>query len=337
MAESFYIGGNTARMFRDHHLGTMSGLPPYRDDSRFVLGSLEKLVQKPGPLDVDTLLDREVFTSKGAVEDLGLDPAVQSDWAKFLEQVVYGSEEEPILRQQLFEKMRAEDWDRELRQIMFKRAMSLYRNTRKSVVTVDDLQKGEATAGQLSQVFTPDDLAKAKEKLPGGLGDGKKDSDFDPEQVKMGQKVEREHSDDPAKISEIVRDHLTEDPKYYTKLKTIEKAAKEGGMYHRRVAYKSKDGKDKHRYFYTEDAYNRSKVAHQSGEEMAKQALHKDLDGALDGAGEQGCSPDDLKKLAKKHGGKTLAKTLAERCGKEGNVKYKGGRFYGAKKEKKNA
>ena len=63
-----------------------------------------------------------------------------------------------------------------------------------------------------------------KEALKGGLGDGKKDSDFTPDQVAMGLKVEMEHTKDEAIAKEIVRDHLTEDPKYYSKLKTIEKS-----------------------------------------------------------------------------------------------------------------
>lgn len=61
-----------------------------------------------------------------------------------------------------------------------------------------------------------------EEELKGGLADFKKIEDFDQEQVKMGRKIEKEHTDDESKIDEIVMDHLTEDPKYYTKLKTIE-------------------------------------------------------------------------------------------------------------------
>ncbi|NIT79606.1 MAG: hypothetical protein GWN58_33150 [Anaerolineae bacterium] len=61
-----------------------------------------------------------------------------------------------------------------------------------------------------------------KDKLPGGLGDKKTDEDFSKEQLDMGQKVEMEHTTDPEVAREIARDHLTEDPEYYTKLKTIE-------------------------------------------------------------------------------------------------------------------
>lgn len=62
-----------------------------------------------------------------------------------------------------------------------------------------------------------------KQKLTGGLADKKKPSDFDSKALQAGVKVEMEHTDDPNKAKEIAMDHLTEDPKYYEKLKTIEK------------------------------------------------------------------------------------------------------------------
>jgi len=69
-----------------------------------------------------------------------------------------------------------------------------------------------------------------KDKLPGGLGDKKKPKDFDQKQLAMGIKVEMEHTNDKTIAQEIAIDHLSEDPKYYTKLKTIEKAdGAEGG------------------------------------------------------------------------------------------------------------
>ena len=45
---------------------------------------------------------------------------------------------------------------------------------------------------------------------------------FDPNQLKMGIKVEREHTNSDLIAALIAKDHLAEDPKYYTKLKTIE-------------------------------------------------------------------------------------------------------------------
>ena len=61
-----------------------------------------------------------------------------------------------------------------------------------------------------------------REELVGGLGDGKKDSEFDAKELEAGQKVEREHTKDKKAQKEIARDHLTEDPKYYTHLKEME-------------------------------------------------------------------------------------------------------------------
>ena len=61
-----------------------------------------------------------------------------------------------------------------------------------------------------------------KDKVPGGLADKGPPKGVNPEQVAKGVKVEMEHTDDPAIAREIAHDHLTEDPKYYDKLETIE-------------------------------------------------------------------------------------------------------------------
>jgi len=63
---------------------------------------------------------------------------------------------------------------------------------------------------------------KAKEYIQGGLADGIKDSKFDPKQMAMGEKVEKEHTSNPAIAREISHDHLKEDPRYYSKLKKME-------------------------------------------------------------------------------------------------------------------
>ena len=41
-------------------------------------------------------------------------------------------------------------------------------------------------------------------------------------QLKMGTKVEKEHTKDKKKAREIALDHILEDPKYYTKLHKME-------------------------------------------------------------------------------------------------------------------
>ena len=40
-------------------------------------------------------------------------------------------------------------------------------------------------------------------------------------QIKMGTSVEKEHTDDAKEAAKIAMDHLVEDPRYYSKLKTL--------------------------------------------------------------------------------------------------------------------
>lgn len=61
------------------------------------------------------------------------------------------------------------------------------------------------------------------DKIRGGKGDKAKPSDFDSEQLKMGIEVEMEHTKDRRLAREIAMDHLSEDPRYYSKLKKIHK------------------------------------------------------------------------------------------------------------------
>jgi hypothetical protein len=48
--------------------------------------------------------------------------------------------------------------------------------------------------------------------------DPRPDSDYDPEQLKAGMKVESEHCDNPDVQKFIAKDHLSEDKLYYEKL-----------------------------------------------------------------------------------------------------------------------
>jgi hypothetical protein len=68
----------------------------------------------------------------------------------------------------------------------------------------------------------------AKDKLIGGLGDYRPDSDFDPVQLAKGIKVEMEHTNDPQVAKEIARDHLTEHSNYYIELEKMEKRLRGG-------------------------------------------------------------------------------------------------------------
>lgn len=72
----------------------------------------------------------------------------------------------------------------------------------------------------------PKSNLKKADKLPGGLADKKKPSDFPAAALKQGIKVELEHTKDRALAREIAMDHLTEDLKYYDKLKLVEKGPK---------------------------------------------------------------------------------------------------------------
>lgn len=63
---------------------------------------------------------------------------------------------------------------------------------------------------------------KHVDRLPGGKADRDEPSDFPKEQIRMGVKVEREHTKNPAVAKEIAMDHLTEGRDYYTRLRKME-------------------------------------------------------------------------------------------------------------------
>jgi Protein of unknown function (DUF5661) len=64
-----------------------------------------------------------------------------------------------------------------------------------------------------------------RQLLRGGKADSKNPSDFNPQSLRKGMKVEREHSSDPRVQREVAMDHLEEDPRYYEKLEKMEKQA----------------------------------------------------------------------------------------------------------------
>jgi len=66
-------------------------------------------------------------------------------------------------------------------------------------------------------------LNERKDLVPGGKGDKLSEKDVDPGQLRMGISVELEHTKNKALAKEIALDHLAEDPKYYSKLKKMEK------------------------------------------------------------------------------------------------------------------
>jgi hypothetical protein len=62
-----------------------------------------------------------------------------------------------------------------------------------------------------------------QEKIKGGLADGLPDRMFDKRQIKMGMKIEREHTSDKSAQKEISKDHQVEFGNiYYPNLKKLE-------------------------------------------------------------------------------------------------------------------
>jgi Inorganic Pyrophosphatase/Protein of unknown function (DUF5661) len=76
--------------------------------------------------------------------------------------------------------------------------------------------------------LVPEEMAKA-DQIPGGKGDNRPDSDFNKRQLVMGTQHEMEHTNDLKLAREIAKDHLSEDPHYYTELQTIEKGRQLAG------------------------------------------------------------------------------------------------------------
>lgn len=63
-----------------------------------------------------------------------------------------------------------------------------------------------------------------KDLLPGGKADNLPDREISPVALAEGAKHEHEHTRDGQVAKEIAKDHLSEDPQYYEKIKEIEKA-----------------------------------------------------------------------------------------------------------------
>lgn len=70
---------------------------------------------------------------------------------------------------------------------------------------------------------------KVPDVLPGGQADHKPDSKFPTEALAEGKKHEHEHTDNSQIAEEIAKDHLSEDPTYYKKVKQLEKGS--GSVY----------------------------------------------------------------------------------------------------------
>jgi hypothetical protein len=75
--------------------------------------------------------------------------------------------------------------------------------------------------GVRRRIINPDVVRK--EFIKGGMSSGMPPSTFNPTQMRMGVKVEKEHTTNPKIAAEIARDHLAEFPRYYTHLKVMER------------------------------------------------------------------------------------------------------------------
>jgi hypothetical protein len=141
------------------------------------------------------------------------------------------------------------------------------------------------------------------EKLEGGKGDKKLDSDFDPDELAKGVKVESEHTNDKEVKKEIAKDHLTEDDEYYDKLEKIEKPSHAP----RHQAPKRLDG-----------AVARLEALLEYRDEIDEEALEDEVRGIA-----REFDASDLKEIARKFGVKrglatklvALEKILAKVCG----------------------
>jgi hypothetical protein len=85
----------------------------------------------------------------------------------------------------------------------------------------------------------PEHVAHKKEstfRLPGGIPGGEaekagtKPSDVSATELRAGQQIEKEHTANPRKATDISLDHLTEIPDYYRRLKEMEAEAEREGM-----------------------------------------------------------------------------------------------------------
>lgn len=93
----------------------------------------------------------------------------------------------------------------------------------KKFMQLDKPIKGKAY--EVSDIIF-EDVNKSEhiDKLHGGKADKKKPSQFNQKDLEEGVSHEMEHTNDRTIAQEIAMDHLTEDPSYYKKLKTIEKS-----------------------------------------------------------------------------------------------------------------
>lgn len=87
----------------------------------------------------------------------------------------------------------------------------------------DPLNKGSISAGDFAR-YPRDSLYRGLNNIMTRkdinlIAEAYEKNKVDAEQLKIGIEVEKEHTDDEKVAEKIARDHLAEDPHYYTKLK----------------------------------------------------------------------------------------------------------------------
>lgn len=111
-----------------------------------------------------------------------------------------------------------------------------YRDWKARQALVDTLHRQELSRGRLLATAVTAALGSgalgylvgrkaAPDHLSGGKADGRRPEEFDAKALAEGEKHEREHTQNPALAREIAMDHLAEDPRYYQKLRKVEKKA----------------------------------------------------------------------------------------------------------------
>jgi hypothetical protein len=68
------------------------------------------------------------------------------------------------------------------------------------------------------------DIKNFKDKIPGGMADGKPVTNYNLKELLEGIKWEREHTNDSLLALEMAMDHLERIPDYYTHLVSMERA-----------------------------------------------------------------------------------------------------------------
>jgi hypothetical protein len=139
--------GQTPPSFRQQRL-------PGQVPTRANLQALQ-LAQRPAPaFNAAMLLEHNepVMRVEAITKGLGLDPARESSWNKFLDDQLNGGVNELVMRKALYQRMMSERMEPAMRKAIFQRSMTYYRDKMvKSVVQVvtpdEILEKAEARGG----------------------------------------------------------------------------------------------------------------------------------------------------------------------------------------------